>query len=350
MNYFKIYLILVMAFFISFSTIFAGNEDRVGSAGASQLLINPWARSLSLGDASVAHVTGIESSYINIAGLTSITKSQIKVNHTNWLSSASIGFYSVGYAQKLDSTNFISIAVQSMSFGDNKITTVENPDGGIGVFSPKTSIINFGYAKLFTRNVSGGLNFKLISESISNLSATGVAFDAGIKYVMDNQRLRIGITLKNLGPKMKFSGDGLATQVTYVSTEKNATLEQRSQPYEIPSPLNMGASYDILKDSVQYLTSMFSFTANSFSNDQYRFGLDYAFKTKSLAFGLRGGYVYEKNLFNSDIRSTALTGLTAGFSMDFNVGKNTGIGLEYGVRTSTPFGLIHTFGTTIAIK
>ncbi len=349
MNFFKIN-ILLFSLLVSCSFIFAGNEDRVGSAGASQLLINPWARSLSLGDASVASVTGIESSYINIAGLTSITKSQIKVNHTNWLSSASIGFYSVGYGQKLDSTSFISVAVQSMSFGDNNITTVDNPEGGIGVFSPKTSIINFGYAKLFTKNVSGGLNFKLVSESISNLSATGIVFDAGIKYVMDNQRLKIGITLKNLGPKMKYKGDGLATQVVYVSTEKNATLEQRSQPYEIPSLLNMGASYDLLKDSVQTLTTMFSFTANSFSNDQYRLGADYSFKVSNLAFGLRAGYVYEKNLLSVENRSSALTGLTAGFSMDFNVGKNTGIGIEYGVRTSTPFGLIHTFGATIAIK
>jgi len=349
MSCFKINLIFLLALIVSCS-LFAGNEDRVGSAGASQLLINPWARSIALGDASVASVTGIESSYINIAGLTSISKSQIKVNHTNWLSSASIGFYSVGYGQKLDSTSFISVAVQSMSFGDNNITTVDNPEGGIGVFSPKTSIINFGYAKLFTKNVSGGLNFKLVSESISNLSATGIAFDAGIKYVMDNERLKIGITLKNLGPKMKYSGDGLSTEVSYVSTEKNATLDQRSQPYEVPSLLNMGTSYDIFKDSSNCFTAMFSFTANSFSNDQYRFGADYSFKTSSLAFGLRAGYVYEKNLFSEVNRSSSLTGLTAGFSTDFIVAKTTAIGLEYAVRTSTPFGLIHSFGATIAIK
>jgi len=350
MNYLNIKNILSLFLVIIVNTLFAGNEDRVGSAGASQLLINPWCRSLALGDASVASVTGIESSYINIAGLTSITKSQIKVNHTNWLSSASIGFYSVGYGQKLDSTSFISIAVQSMSFGDVNITTVENPEGGIGVFSPKSSIINFGYAKLFTKNVSGGLNFKLVSESISNLSATGVAFDAGIKYTMDNQRLKIGITLKNLGPKMKYSGDGLATKITYISTEKNATLEQRSQPYEIPSLLNMGLAYNLINDSIHSLNSMFSFTANSFSNDQYRLGLDYGFKTKNLSFGVRAGYVYEKNLYSSVLSTSALTGLTSGFSLDFNVGKTTAIGLEYAVRTSTPFGLIHSFGATIAIK
>ena len=31
------------------SLVFAGNEDRVGSAGASQLLVNPWARSTASG-------------------------------------------------------------------------------------------------------------------------------------------------------------------------------------------------------------------------------------------------------------------------------------------------------------
>jgi hypothetical protein len=294
----------------------AGNEDRVGSAGASQLLVNPWARSTAFGDASVANASGIESSYLNIAGLTTISKTQLKVNHTNWLSSASIG----------------------------------NPDGGIGVFSPKSSIINFGYARLFTKNVSGGLNFKLVTESISNLSATGVAFDAGIKYTMDNERLKIGITLKNLGPKMTYSGDGLATQITYNSTGKTATLEQRSQPFEMPSLLNMGLSYDFVFDTIQKLSTMFAFTANSFSNDQYRIGLDYGFNSKNLGFNLRAGYVYEKNLLSVDNRTNSLTGFTSGFSMDFNVGKSTAIGLEYAARFSSPFGIIHTFGTTIAIK
>jgi hypothetical protein len=328
----------------------AGNEDRVGSAGASQLLVNPWARSTAFGDASVANASGIESSYLNIAGLTTISKTQLKVNHTNWLSSASIGFYSIGYGQKLDSNSFIGISIQSMSFGDVNITTVDNPDGGIGVFSPKSSIINFGYARLFTKNVSGGLNFKLVTESISNLSATGVAFDAGIKYTMDNERLKIGITLKNLGPKMTYSGDGLATQITYNSTGKTATLEQRSQPFEMPSLLNMGLSYDFVFDTIQKLSTMFAFTANSFSNDQYRIGLDYGFNSKNLGFNLRAGYVYEKNLLSVDNRTNSLTGFTSGFSMDFNVGKSTAIGLEYAARFSSPFGIIHTFGTTIAIK
>ena len=343
-------ILLSIVFTAFFSSVNAGNEDRVGSAGASQLLVNPWGRSVALGDASVANAQGIEATYLNIAGLANIKKMQIKLGHTNWLGSAGIGFNSVGYAQKIGTSGAIGLSVQSMNFGDVNVTTVDNPDGGIGVFSPRTSIINFGYAKLFQQGISGGLNFKLISESITNLSATGICFDAGVKYASLDEKFKIGITLKNLGPKMTYSGDGLATQVTYNSTGKTATLEQRTQPFELPSLLSMGSSYDFVFDSISKLSTMFTFTANSFSNDQYRFGLDYGFATDKVAFNLRAGYVYEKNLFSSVNSTTSLTGFTSGFSVDFNATKSTAIGLEYSLRTSSPFGLIHTFGTTIAIK
>ena len=41
MKFFKISICVIAVFFSS--TIFAGNEDRAGSAGATDLLVNPWA-------------------------------------------------------------------------------------------------------------------------------------------------------------------------------------------------------------------------------------------------------------------------------------------------------------------
>ncbi len=40
----------------------------------------------------------------------------------------------------------------------------------------------------------------MISESISNVRANGVAFDAGIRYLAgDDGRLKFGISLRNVG-------------------------------------------------------------------------------------------------------------------------------------------------------
>ena len=118
----------------------AGNEDRVGSAGASQLLVNPWARSSAIGDAGISSVNGLEATYVNIAGLAFADKTQIKFNHTNWMGgSAGIALNSAGIAIRISESDVFAVSVQSYNYGDIPITTVANPEGNIGFFSLTTS-------------------------------------------------------------------------------------------------------------------------------------------------------------------------------------------------------------------
>ena len=64
----------------------AGNEDRVGSAGASHMLVNPWARSGATAGAGIANVNGLEASFLNIAGVAFTDKTQIKLTiQTGWV-------------------------------------------------------------------------------------------------------------------------------------------------------------------------------------------------------------------------------------------------------------------------
>ncbi len=330
----------------------AGNEDRVGSAGASHMLINPWARSAAYGDAGVSTVNGLEASYINIAGLAFADKTQIKFNYSNWMGNAGIALNSAGIAQRISESDVIAVSVQSMNYGDIAITTVANPEGNIGFFTPRANIFNVGYARAFSSSIYGGINFKVISENISNLKASGMAIDAGIRYVTGEQeQVKFGIALKNVGPVMRYKGDGLAQQVTYLSTGFIASLEQRSATYEMPSLLSIGGSYDFIFNEQSKLILALGFTANSFSKDQYRIGLDYGMTTKKVAFNLRGGFVYEEGIFNAENRSNALVGPTAGFSVDAITGKNqSALGLEYCARFAGVFGVIHTFGATINLK
>jgi hypothetical protein len=331
----------------------AGNEDRVGSAGASQLLVNPWARSSAIGDAGISSVNGLEATYVNIAGLAFADKTQIKFNHTNWMGgSAGIALNSAGIAIRISESDVFAVSVQSYNYGDIPITTVANPEGNIGFFSPRANIFNIGYARSFSQSISGGINFKVISEILSNLKANGMAIDAGIRYVTGEQeQIKFGIALKNVGPVMRYKGDGLANQVNYVTTGATASLEQRSATYEMPSLLSIGGSYDFIFNENNKLILALGFTANSFSKDQYRIGLDYGMTTPKVAFNIRGGFVYEESLFNAENRSNALIGPTAGFSVDALVGKNqSALGIEYGARFAGIFGMIHTIGATINLK
>jgi len=335
------------------ASAFAGNEDRVGSAGASHLLINPWARSAAFGDAGISTVNGLEATYMNIAGLAFMDKTQIKFNYSNWMGSAGISLNSAGLAQRISESDVFAVSIQSMNFGDIPITTVANPEGNIGFFSPRANIFNIGYAREFSSSIYGGINFKVISENISNLKSSGIAIDAGIRYVTGEQdQLKFGISLKNVGPVMKYKGDGFAQQVEYVSTGYIATLEERSATFELPSLLAIGGSYDFIFNESNKLNLALGFTANSFSNDQYRIGLDYGMTNDKMAFNIRAGYVYEKNLLSDENRSNALIGPTAGFSIDALVGKGekkSALGLEYCTRFAGVFGIIHTLGATISL-
>ena len=69
---------VVSGILISSSNIsFAGNPDRAGQAGASELLINPWARSSGWGGAGSGGIRGIEAMFGNVAGIAGIKKTEV---------------------------------------------------------------------------------------------------------------------------------------------------------------------------------------------------------------------------------------------------------------------------------
>ncbi|MDO7648581.1 MAG: hypothetical protein MUQ47_03825, partial [Schleiferiaceae bacterium] len=61
-----------------------GNPVRSGSAGAPELLINPWALTAGWAEANTANVMGLESLYGNVAGLAYVDKFQFGLANTQW--------------------------------------------------------------------------------------------------------------------------------------------------------------------------------------------------------------------------------------------------------------------------
>ena len=359
-------LTIVFAALILTSTIsvYAGNEDRAGSAGGTELLINPWARSASWGGSNVSCVAGLESSYINVAGLaysrrdTSFVglqyagSTEINFVRTNWLGGSDIAINAFGLSQKLDDWNYISFNVVAMNFGDILVTTTELPEGGIGTYSPQFTTIGMSYARKFSDRIYGGITFKVLSQSIANAKAQGLGIDAGIKYVTgERDQLKIGITLKNVGPTMRYSGDAFSVNSVIPSTEEELTTEQRTSKFELPSLVNMGVSYDFDLPDNHQLTAAASFMSNSFTKDQMRVGFNYGFITEIAAFSVRGGYVYEEDNTILGFRASALSGPTAGASVEFgSINKGTSIGIDYSYRSTNPFNGVHSIGIRVNVK
>jgi hypothetical protein len=322
---------------------FAGNKDRSGQAGASELLINPWARSSGWGGVNIANSTGLESMYTNIAGLAFTQKTELIFSHTQWLKGSDININTFGLAQKVGEAGVLGLSMMSLRFGDLPITKTDLPDGGLGNFTPNYMNINIAYAKAFSNSIYGGFNFKVISESISDVAATGVAIDAGIQYVTgEKENIKFGISLKNIGPTMRFRGDGLSIRSFLPGQESMFTLEHRSADFELPSQLNMGASYRFIITDVHSLTLDGAFISNSFYKDQYALGAEYELKNYLM---IRGGYVYEDGE-----STTALAGPSAGCSIQVPLNKEKGsiFSIDYSYRATNSFSGSHTIAARLS--
>lgn len=340
-------VLLLSILLIPFQHTQAGNKDRSGEAGASELLINPWARSTGWGGVNTAGVRGVESMFVNIAGTAFTQRTELVFSTAQWLKGSDINIFSFGLTQKVGESGVLGLGMMSMSFGDIPITTVELPEGGIGTFSP--SLMNFAvsYSREFSNSIYGGLQVKIISESISDMSAIGIALDAGIQYVTgDVNKIKFGITLRNWGPTMKFSGDGLAFRTLIPGQESQFTLEQRAASYQLPSQLNIGAMYDINFTGNYRLSLAGNFVSNSFTKDQLTFGMEFSLKDYLM---LRGGYTYEDGITSDVDRTTVFTGPSGGFTVQipFNKEKGSSFSVDYSYTDTDPFDGVHRIGARI---
>lgn len=379
----RIYVILLITVIGLISTdLFAGNWQRAGQAGASQLLINPWARSSGFGDANIACATGYESMHLNVAGLAFTKKLEVGFNNSQYFVGAGIQVNAAALAVRVGENSVLGAMVEAFNWGEIEKTSEAMPEGGFGTFKPGYTVIGLSYAREFSNSIFGGITVKLINEHIDNLSANGFAFDAGIQYITGfgkdkagnrkRDNLHFGITMKNVGTTMKYSGDGMSF-VGLSPTGTSMSVENRSQEYELPSLIKIGFSYhvklaakvdeeDETVSSDHNLAIALNFTSNSFTNDQFHIGLEYSFMEYLF---IRAGYTYEKGLYSVDNRMTTFLGPSAGITLQAPLkkkeegtkyGLNTTscstrpvIGVDYSYRLTYPFGGVHTFGLRVTM-
>jgi hypothetical protein len=333
--------------------VFAGNPERAGQAGATQLLVNTWGRSSGFNGINIGSTAGIESVITNPAGLAMTRRTELVFAHTQYLRGSGISVNSFGLSQALKKAGVIGLYVTSFNVGNFIRTTEENPEGNLGTFTPQFMNLGMTYGKKFTDHISVGATIKLVHEGINNVGANGVAFDAGVQYrtnlgkdSLHEDRIKIGICLRNIGSSMRYGGDGLSFRA---NRDPNFTsLSSRpSAQFEMPSVLAMGLSYDFYLSEGHRLTALGAFVSNSFTRDNLGLGLEYGFKKY---FMLRYSFLYEENIMNSS-RTTAWTGHALGctFELPFKAGKDhySSFGLDYSYRTTNPFSGTHVIGARI---
>ncbi|MCH2084913.1 MAG: PorV/PorQ family protein [Saprospiraceae bacterium] len=349
-----LYNILAACLLVAFcSPAFAGNPDRQGEAGAYELLLNPWAKSAGLHTMSTSMVRGVEAMRLNVAGIGRINKTEVLISNANYLQGTGIRMNAAGVVQKTGNGAF-GISLMALDFGDIPVTTTDQPEGTGSTFSPTFFHLGLSYAHTFENKVSVGILFRGISETIANLSAFGLAIDAGVQYVTGpNDEFKFGISLRNVGSRMEFGGEGLNVQRPAPNNSGGElTFSQRAEDFELPSMLNIGLSYDIRVGTAHRVTLLGNFTSNSFSQDQLGGGLEYSLREY---FMLRAAYKYEVGS-EDEITGPIYTGLSAGATIEVPLRKKKTadeyvphLGIDYAYRESRVWNGTHNISVRISL-
>lgn len=337
----------------------AGNPERLGQAGATQLLINSYGRSSGIGGLNPSFVMGIESITNNIGGLAVQRGTNAMFTHTRWLSGSDIGINTVGLSQSLGQKGgVVGIHVQAFDFGDIERTTINNPDGDLGTFSPSFLNIAVAYGQELVKDqIYVGLAVKVVSESVPDASSTGVGFDAGVQYHDRTGKFKLGVALRNIGPTLRYTGDGLTVRAELAGSNAgfDNAVQIEAEKYEMPSELVLGLSYDFhiggyykrkgQTDSIpsHRITPTGGFRARAYGYDQIGLGVEYSFRDWV---AVRVAQFFEQDIFSENESLNAHTGLSAGISLQAPLGKGsrTSFGVDYSYRHTYFFSGTHTIG------
>ncbi len=352
----------------SATTAFAGNDQKRGQNGAAELTVNPWARSSGWANANSAGIRGVESMNSNIGGLAYVKGTEVLFSSTRWMQGTGVGLNAIGIGQQLgESGGVIGISAVSWNLGDFYQTSFDLPDQSV-TFKPTIINIGLSYSKIFSQSITGGITVRYVSASVPNASATGVAIDGAVQYQThlggsdpDRRNFKIGAALRNVGPEMRYTGDGLGGRAFLqggFSQDITRAVDGKSETFEIPTMLTIGAQYDYVPAEDHRITVASTFVSNTFSNDQYQAGLEYAFMEK---FMVRGGYDFMKKTAVEGLRSTGHTGLTAGATVEVPFGSKNGeeaadtdakrhrFGIDYSFRATNPWNGTHSVGIRLVL-
>ena len=285
-------------------------NNRIGTAAASEITIPVGARDLAMGGASIATSKGIDAAHWNPAGLGRIgTTAEGLFTTMSYIGDIRLNYGALGV--NFGGFGTVGLSVRTFGFGDIPLTTSDDPEGLAGrTFTPAFVTVGMTYARAFTDAITAGGTVKLISEKMARSSGSGVAFDLGVQYhnLANVSGLHLGVALKNIGAEMKFGGEGLNRRATSSEGSRpEQYYEVKAAGFELPTSVELGMTYERgINENMRWSVNG-AFANNNLGLDGYRGGAELVMKSGALQLAGRAGMEYsptkadDENIFGPSV-------------------------------------------------
>ena len=252
----KIFSVILVT---SLICILAGNGysqefAKVGTAGAQFLKIGVGGRGTAMGEAYDAVCNDASSMFWNPAGLAFVKKNSALFNHANWL--ADIKYEAGAFAHNLGVAGVVGVHFAYLTSGDIEETTVEMQEGTGNFFSATNLAFGVSYARMLTDRFSIGGNIKYVEEKLADEKAMAWGVDVGILYYTGFKSMRLGMSIRNFGPELQFSGTYRDYDNGNWVMDSNTGLPQEKEylPYHMPMTFKISLAYDLLENEDTFMT------------------------------------------------------------------------------------------------
>jgi len=257
-------------------------KDPEEGFGAPFLLIPVGAQATALGQAAAAAGGTTEAAFWNPAGLAYLERGEVAVHFARTFVSDNTALTAYFAAGKL---GVLGAAAYLVDFGSQDV--VSGPGVAVGRISPKNIELLASYATSVTRDLSVGLNYKLIQlrqdcsgqcTLFPDISGTTQAVDLGIQYAFgETDALRLGIVIRHAGFPLQ--------------------LENQEQADPLPTRVQFGVIYRLLLPELRGSDERFDARIYADIDDQWgqydspeiRLGLDVGLGE---LVRFRGGYAF----------------------------------------------------------
>jgi len=308
-----------------------------------ELLVPITPRTVALGSSLTSGMntmSGVEALQSNPAALMVNNSTNAMFSRTEYVADIGINYF--GVAQRFGNNN-IALTITSWDYGDIPRQTAASPEiDPTLTWDASVLVVGATLARQFTDRISAGVTFKGLSRRIDNVNSTGIAFDAGMTYEVGESGLRFGVSLKNFGPQMEFSGDGLDSPIPQTGPDGSGTIAGNIDDLgaELPSLLNFGAAYTRQFAGDITATVLGNFRSNSYDLDNYAAGVELGYQS---IFFVRGGLDINGD---PDVTAWEIWNVGAGVNLDM-IGN--GLAVDYTYRPSDVFSGVNMFAVSFTL-
>lgn len=299
------FLLIVVLFTIQ---LLPQSVSKVGTTAAAFLEIGPGASASGMGGAFVSVANDATTLYWNPAGSAVFVKNELAIFHANWIADTKFDYAAL--VLPLSGIGSLGLSFTSLSIGDEKVRTVEMPEGTGEFYNASDIAIALSYARSLTDRFSIGFSFKYIQQSIWHESASALAIDAGTTFRTDLfNGMVIGASISNFGTKMRM--DGRDTRSFGRINENNLGSNERipfnieMDSWDLPLLFQIGISTNVYKGEDFKVLAAVDALHPSNNFESLNAGLEVSYKD---FFFIRGGY-----------RNILLQDSEGGFSFGFGL-------------------------------